>query len=585
MTSSTRTPFTVGTSTGSNVVLDDTTGRIIRINNAASASGYKTLADRVLPPEIGNLTELEYLRLHSTGNHYLQIPPEIGRLTKLETLTVGGPNASGNGVGGTFPAEIGQLTNLKTLDLSGSRLSGPIPPEIGNLTNLETLDLRNTRLSGLIPAEIGNLTNLEELRITDTRLSGPIPPEIGQLTKLEALDLSGLSLSGRIPPEIGNLTNLVALDLSSTHITGMVPPELGNLTNLGIWGYNYPTNYYLYPKTLGSIQTGLDISYTDLWGPLPVELAQLGGDRTMPDGGRIYAYTVRVEPAVYDYQHTTTDISGDHGSDDVDLEETSTTYFYEGAKRLCAPKALHDVIYRYYHITYLVTCKATELELRENTPRTPNKPLRPSMPVLAPNDQQLTVSWGEAYNGGSPITAYDVQYKQKTTTAWTTVTRTDATATTETITGLTNNVAYQVRVNATNAQGSSPWSDIAEAKPTDVTVTAYQMDAPLLTPTSQRIALVWSAPAGITPTGYEIRYREAGTPTWTSHPHTGTGTSNTITNNIVNNTTYQVQLRTTTASTTTLWSASAVGVFGASSTLCTDANGVPIACVQSAGCT
>ena len=40
---------------------------------------------------------------------------------------------------GSIPPEIGNLTNLEILILSINQLTGSIPPEIGNLTNLKIL--------------------------------------------------------------------------------------------------------------------------------------------------------------------------------------------------------------------------------------------------------------------------------------------------------------------------------------------------------------------------------------------------------------------------------------------------------------
>ena len=45
-------------------------------------------------------------------------------------------NLSNSGLAGEIPPEIGNLTNLDSLFLYSNQLSGEIPPEIGNLTNL-----------------------------------------------------------------------------------------------------------------------------------------------------------------------------------------------------------------------------------------------------------------------------------------------------------------------------------------------------------------------------------------------------------------------------------------------------------------
>ncbi len=93
---------------------------------------------------------------------------------------------------------------------------------------------------------------------------------------------------------------------------------------------------------------------------------------------------------------------------------------------------------------------------------------RPAAPVvtLTPGDEQITASWPAPADGGSAITGYTVEYKLATDadTAYQEVTRTEGdTARTDTITGLTNDTTYTVRVRATNAAGDSPNSN----EPTD----------------------------------------------------------------------------------------------------------------------
>ena len=78
------------------------------------------------------------------------IPPEIGNLTNLENLVLHSNDLT------SIPLEIGNLTNLKILKLQYNQLTGSIPSEIGNLTNLTFLNLSNNQLTGIIPDEICN---------------------------------------------------------------------------------------------------------------------------------------------------------------------------------------------------------------------------------------------------------------------------------------------------------------------------------------------------------------------------------------------------------------------------------------------
>ena len=71
-------------------------------------------------------------------------------------------------------------------------------------------------------------------------------------------------------------------------------------------------------------------------------------------------------------------------------------------------------------------------------------PDAPTAPSLSSGNQKLHVSWSPPRNGGSAITDYDVQYKATSTSGWSNWSH-SGTATTATITGLTNGTTYQVR--------------------------------------------------------------------------------------------------------------------------------------------
>ena len=226
-----------------------------------------------IPPELGNLTNLQHLNL--SGNNQLsgEIPPELGNLTNLQRLDF----SSHNQLSGEIPPELGNLTNLRSLYFGHNQLSGEIPPELGNLTNLQRLSLRSTQLSGKIPPELGNLTNLQWLSLDHNQLSGKIPPELGNLTNLRSLSLRSTQLSGKIPPELGNLTNLRSLSLRSTQLSGKIPPELGNLTNLQLLHLDHNQLSGEIPPELGNL-TNLQLLHLDhnqLSGEIPPELGNL----------------------------------------------------------------------------------------------------------------------------------------------------------------------------------------------------------------------------------------------------------------------------------------------------------------------
>ena len=163
---------------------------------------------------------------------------ESGRVTGLsktgDRSSVDYGSLENMGLSGVIPPEIGDLSELIRLRLNSSSLSdgpsneltGSIPQELGNLSSLEWLSLAGNGLSGTIPSEIGNLTSLTYLWLYSNQLTGPIPPEIGNLSNLTHLALGGNQLTGPIPPELGNLTNLEYLSLWGNQLTGCVPANL-----------------------------------------------------------------------------------------------------------------------------------------------------------------------------------------------------------------------------------------------------------------------------------------------------------------------------------------------------------------------
>ena len=81
-----------------------------------------------------------------------------------------------NGLTGVIPPEIGNLVNLEGLYLASNQLSGEIPSEIGNLVNLIDFYLSSNQLSGEIPESICNIyPNLSYFQVTHNQLCPPYP--------------------------------------------------------------------------------------------------------------------------------------------------------------------------------------------------------------------------------------------------------------------------------------------------------------------------------------------------------------------------------------------------------------------------
>ena len=98
-----------------------------------------------------------------------------------------------------------------------------------------------------------------------------------------------------------------------------------------------------------------------------------------------------------------------------------------------------------------VTIRVTDVD--GEAPDTPTAPT-----VTAASSTSLQVSWDAPSNPGPPITDYDYRYRGPTG-PWTEVTNTTIRETTIPITGLTASTSYDVEVRATNAEGTSDWSN------------------------------------------------------------------------------------------------------------------------------
>ena len=196
------------------------------------------------------------------------------------------------------------------------------------------------------------------------------------------------------------------------------------------------------------------------------------------------------------------------------------------------------------------------------------RPDSPNAPTVTAADASLEVEWTAPADNGAAITGYAVRYCEGTATCddadWTDHS-VSGTGLTTTITGLTNGTTYQVQVNATNAVGTSDWSDSATGMPVTSLLAPDAPLPPTVTAGNAVLGVSWTAPNanGSAITGYGVRYCE-GTATcddadWTDHSVSGTGLTTTITG-LTNGTTYQVQVNATNAVGTSDWSDSATGM-------------------------
>ncbi|KAL5771121.1 hypothetical protein ACOSP7_015275 [Xanthoceras sorbifolium] len=253
------------------------------------------------PPEIGNLYNLEILRLaYNTKVVPSRLPSNFTQLKKLRILWMPATNLIGeipetignmaalefldlsiNTLTGKIPISLFMLKNfselylyknklseeipqvveslnLSVIDLSYNNLTGTIPNDFGKLQKLSGLSLMFNQLSGEIPESIGRLPVLKDVRLFDNNLSGTLPPDFGRYSPLEGFQVSSNKLTGRLPEHLcagGKLVGVIAFD---NNLSGELPESLGNCNSLLIVSiYN---NEFVGNIPAG-MWTGLNLSY------------------------------------------------------------------------------------------------------------------------------------------------------------------------------------------------------------------------------------------------------------------------------------------------------------------------------------
>ena len=394
------------------------------------------------------VTELDSDGKEFTGS----IPSELAQLTSLTKLELFSLRTEGIGfLSGSIPPELGQLTNLVTLYLHNISVTGSIPPELGQLTNLVTLDLAwNDKLSGSIPPELGQLKNLETLDLSSgdrdvAKLGGSIPPELGGMTSLKKLDLKGIQLTGSIPRELGQLKNLEELALSYNRLTVCIPIALSEFKTT-INPQRGDVNLSVCPNVAPVFSSANAISVAE--NAIAV-VAVAATDADAADSITGYAITGGADQALFDIDAGTGALTFTSAPDFDAPADADTDNDY-----LVEVTATSGTSEREKTAVQTITVTVTDVD---------EPPSAPAMPTISSvTASGFTVTWTAPANTGPAITDYAVQYRVSGDRAWTNAGH-SGTVTSVTVTGLTVGTAYEVRVRATNAEGTSAWSGTATA--------------------------------------------------------------------------------------------------------------------------
>lgn len=140
-------------------------------------------------------------------------------------------------------------------------------------------------------------------------------------------------------------------------------------------------------------------------------------------------------------------------------------------------------------------------------------PAAPTDVTPTEGDQEVALAWTEGNTNGSDITGYKVE---KNDGSWSTVTSdTGSTATSYTVTGLTNGTAHTFRITAINGvgEGEAPSAVTASKTPRGVPGTPGTLSLAAGSDPQTQVNLSWSAPGstnGAAITGYKVQYSTNG---------------------------------------------------------------------------
>ncbi|XP_044473173.1 receptor-like protein EIX2 isoform X2 [Mangifera indica] len=229
----------------------------------------------MIPPQLGNLSTLQYLGLGGTLD--VKSLWWLSRLSLLKHLDLDGVDLSNCSdwlqVIHTLPSlvvlklsycmlhhfppqPVANFSSLASLDLSGNHFEGPIPDGLQNFTSIRHLDLSGNEFNSSMPSWLYRLRNLEELFLSDNRLQGSMDG-LGNLSSIKALDLSQNNFEGGMPVSFGRLCNLRSISLGWV----ILNQEISQVLNI-------------FFKCVAKVLEHLNLADTQLFGPLTSQLGR-----------------------------------------------------------------------------------------------------------------------------------------------------------------------------------------------------------------------------------------------------------------------------------------------------------------------
>ncbi|XP_023750749.2 receptor-like protein EIX1 [Lactuca sativa] len=274
---------------------DSLTGTVDSLNLRGDyyfgGEGDKYLVGKEVNSSLAELRHLKYLDLSWNDLRGSRIPKFIGSFKQLRYL-----NLSYAGFQGIIPPHIGNLSNLKVLDLSSNyNLTSDDMSWTFGLPSLEHLDLSWVDLGGAknMDMVLYNLLSLKELSLRGCGLSnvhlGPFLNSSRILANIKHLDLGLNSLKTSLPGFFRNMTSLAFLDLSKFNLSlawnfanllNMIPSLLELHLSLCGLDKTFLSSAHFNISMLSNIQH-LDLSWNSIEGIIPSVFSNMSSLRVL----------------------------------------------------------------------------------------------------------------------------------------------------------------------------------------------------------------------------------------------------------------------------------------------------------------
>ena len=166
--------------------------------------------------------------------------------------------------------------------------------------------------------------------------------------------------------------------------------------------------------------------------------------------------------------------------------------------------------------------------------------------AMTADSGEIALTWSDPMD--STITGYQYRYRKPSDSDWnpdwTSISGSDATTTSHTLSGLDNDVLYTLELRAQRDSTNGPESTVM-LKPRGPLVAPANFMA--MSGEDRRVTLNWDASADDSITSYQYRYRvtaeTAWNPDWTTIPNSGWRTSTYVALNLLNGTEYTFEVR------------------------------------------